>query len=171
MKNTLAIALVTAISAQAYADHNHTEQGDLPRYTQTPGPYFNMMLGISPDMGILGVEVHKDHHAFGVGFPETLSYKYFSNPHGNSKFYSVYLGAYDIDEFDDYEDGVYYRNFESKYAGVGIGYRWQWQSGWNVTASIAMHYAEDEYSNPGSSVRKEETGFFPFPGIMAGFKF
>ena len=55
-------------------------------------------------------------------------------------------------------------------AGFGVGYRWQWSSGWNVTTSFSIHYMVEEYSDPGQP-KKKETSVIPFPGINVGYKF
>ena len=122
-------------------------------------------------MGAIGIEIQKGHHVLGIGLPGRVSYKWFSNPAGNSKFYSLYGGAYSFDENNEKVDDVFYRDFKTSFFGAGIGYRWQWQSGWNVSASVSLHHSNDEYSNPNSPYIRKETVNFIFPGVVAGYKF
>lgn len=134
-------------------------------------PYFNLTFGISPFDGIFGFEYQAGHHSFGIGVPEHLSYRYYFDPYGDSKFWGVYLGGYTIDDYNERVDGILFEKLETQYFGVGMGKRWQWPSGWNVTASVVIEHYEDEYSNPGALRTKIKNGAFPFPGIAVGYKF
>lgn len=134
-------------------------------------PNFNVVFGISPFLGVLGAEYQQKKHAFGIGYPKRLSYRYYVSPYQDTKFWGMYLGKMSYDDFDDTVDGILYQNLDTEYIGVGIGYRWQWLSGWNSSVSLALHYFDYEYSNPGSPQRETEKGFFAFPGINVGYKF
>lgn len=141
---------------------------------ETVGPdavYFNPSLGISPFIGFLGFEIQKGNHSIGVGVPATISYRYYFNPNRSSKFWGVYFANFDIEDVDKRVDGVLYEDFSTMYFGLGIGYRWLWENGWNVNASIAIQYYDDEYSNPGSSGKATETGVMPYPGVNVGYRF
>ena len=133
-------------------------------------PYFNAVLGLSPE-GLLGFEYQKGKHVFGLGLPGAASYKWFKNPYSDSKFYSIYMGGFSNPENNQVVDDVFYRKYKTSFVGVGIGYRWQWQSGFNVTTSVALHYSKKEFSNPNSSNVKKESSFFPFPSVVVGYKF
>jgi len=134
-------------------------------------PYFNVVLGISPFLGVLGAEYQWEKHAFGIGYPNRLSYRYYVSPYQDTKFGGVYLGKMSYEDHDETVDGIRYRDLETEYIGVGVGYRWQWPSGWNTSVSLAIHYYDYEYKNPGSSQRATEKGYFSFPGINVGYKF
>lgn len=76
---------------------------------------------------------------------------------------------WDVDQFDDTHEGVFYQRYETQYFGFGGGDRWQWSSGWNVTASMALHYRDDEYLNPEQVV--SDTEVLLHPGINVGYRF
>jgi hypothetical protein len=134
-------------------------------------PHFNLMFGISPFDGILGFEYQNGNHSFGIGAPTHISYRYYFNPHQNSKFWGIYFGGYSLDDYNERVDGILFQELETKYIGVGMGKRWQWPTGFNVTAGLAIEFYDDEYSNPGALRTKTKSGAFPFPCIAAGYKF
>ena len=136
-------------------------------------PYFNVVLGISPFLGILGFEYQSGNHAYGIGLPGRVSYRYYYKPYQDTKFWGMYLGRYSntSDNKTYSHEGVNYSHVERAYIGAGIGYRWQWPSGWNTSVSIALEYSDDDYSNPASGETATDTGFIPFPGINVGYKF
>lgn len=134
-------------------------------------PFYNVLFGVSPFFGILGIEIQKGSHGVGFGFPVRLFYRYYRNPYGDSLFCGLYAGRSEQpDNIEKKLDGVIYKDAETVDAGFGVGYRWQWSSGWNVTTSFSIHYMDEEYSNPGQP-KKKETSVIPFPGINAGYKF
>jgi len=138
-------------------------------------PYFNVTIGISPFTGVLGFEAQKKNHSVSIGLPDRISYRYYSNPYQDTKFWGLYLGGYSLSESDTNKkyslNGVNYSDVERSYIGVGAGYRWQWPSGWNVSASIAIEYFDEKYSDATSTLSDTDSGLFPFPGINVGFKF
>jgi len=133
-------------------------------------PFYNVMLGVSPFFGILGLEFQKGSHSVGFGFPVRLFYRYYSNPYGDSLFCGLYAGRSKAPDNEKEIDGVTYKGAETVDTGFGVGYRWQWASGWNVTTSFSIHYMVEEYSDPGQP-KKKETSVIPFPGINVGYKF
>lgn len=134
-------------------------------------PYFNIGLGAESFLGIVGIEYQNKNHAIGVGYPNRLSYRYFVNPFRDTSFWGMYLGGMSYDNVDETEDGIKYRDLDTKYIGAGGGYRWQWSSGWNTNLSFSVHYYDYEFTNPGSSKRATKSGFFAFPGFNVGYKF
>jgi len=142
---------------------------------QENDPHFNIIFGISPFVGLLGFEYQKGHNAFGFSPLTRISYRYYYKPYQDTKFWGVYLGSYihnriDTDEYYSLH-GVDYDEVKSSFFGAGIGYRWQWASGWNTSTSIALEFAHNEYSNPGTSQSDDEFEAFPFPGVNVGYKF
>ena len=138
-------------------------------------PYFNIILGVSPFLGFLGFEYQSGNNAYGVGLPGHLSYRYYYKPYQDTKFWGMYLGSYSLDGSDNNKtyshEGINYSNVDHSYVGVGIGYRWQWSSGWNTSASIALEYSDEDYSNPATGQTATDTGVIPFPGLNIGYKF
>lgn len=138
-------------------------------------PYYNLVLGVSPFLGILGFEYQSRNNAYGIGFPGRLSYRYYFKPYQDTKFWGMYLGRYSSNGTDNNKtyshEGVNYSNVERAYIGAGIGYRWQWPSGWNTSVSIAIEYSDDDYSNPATGQIANDTGAYPFPGLNVGYKF
>ena len=138
-------------------------------------PYFNVLFGLSPFSGILGFEYQERNNAYGIGLPGRISYRYYFKPYQDTKFWGVYLGKYSLDGGESNKTysfkGVNYSNVDRTYIGAGVGYRWQWPSGWNTSVSIALEYSDDDYSNPATGQFAADSGVFPFPGINAGYKF
>lgn len=136
------------------------------------GPrFFNISFGFSPFDGILGLEYQFGHHSVGAGAPGHFSYRYYFDPHEDSVFWGLYFGRYDVEENNERVGGIVFRDYETRFYGVGTGKRWQWPSGWNVTTSLALEYYEDEYSNPGALRTRTENGVFLVPGIAVGYRF
>lgn len=133
-----------------------------PIFNSDSNPYFNVVLGISPFLGVLGAEYQRQNHAFGIGFPKRLSYRYYVNPYQDTKFLGVCLGMMSYQDWNEMVDGIRYQDLETEYIGVGVGYRWQWSSAWNASVCLAIHYYDYEYKNPGSSLQSSENGFFFF---------
>jgi len=134
-------------------------------------PYFNFVFGFSPFDGILGLEYQKNNHSFGIGLPGRYSYRYYIKPYQDTKFWGVYLGGYSSDNINKTLDGNEFTKVKYAYVGAGLGYRWQWPSGWNVSASIALEYLDREYSNPDNPLIATREGLLLLPGINAGYKF
>lgn len=138
-------------------------------------PYYNLVLGISPFLGVLGFEYQSKHNAYGIGLPDRLSYRYYYKPYQDTKFWGVYLGRYSLDGTDKNKtyshEGVNYSKVDRSYIGVGVGYRWQWPSGWNSSISLALQYSDDDYSSPETGQNANDTGIIPFPGLNIGYKF
>jgi len=134
-------------------------------------PFYNALFGVSPFFGILGIEIQKGSHSVGFGFPLRIFYRYYSSPYSDSLFYGLYAGRSDQPDNNEKKlDGVIYEDAVTVDAGFGLGYRWQWLSGWNVSTSLSIHYMEEEYSNPGQP-KEKETSVILFPGLNAGYKF
>lgn len=137
-------------------------------------PYYNLVFGISPFLGILGFEYQSGNNAYGIGFPGRLSYRYYFKPYQDTKFWGMYLGRYSLNGTDNKSyshEGINYSGVERTYIGAGLGYRWQWPSGWNTSLSIALEYSNDDYSNPATGQTENDTRIYPFPGLNVGYKF
>lgn len=172
MKFLLITFLLITFSDSAFSDdvENFTPEKRYDSGTDDEFIY-NVSIGISPFDGFLGIEFQKRNHSIGIGLPGRVSYRFYSNPERNSPFYGLYIGRFEEqgDGGKKYK-GVEYQNAEGKDGGIGAGYRWQWPSGWNVSAFLSIHYIDKEYSNPGQS-KVTETSLLLFPGINVGFKF
>jgi hypothetical protein len=164
MKSVSGIFLLFFIAASCFARDD--ESWDL-----NSDPRLNFSFGISAFDGFFGFEYQNGHHSFGIGTPTHFSYRYYFDPYQDSKFWGVYFGSYSLEDEPDELDGVVYRDFASQYFGFGGGKRWQWPSGWNMTAGVALEFYDDEYSNPGSDRKETRSGTFPFPALSVGYKF
>lgn len=171
MKFLLASLLLVFASSNAFSEEAGKTSKEGYILSPEDEPFYNVLIGISPYDGILGIERQKGSHSVGVGFPERVSYRYYRNPYGDSLFYGLYAGRFkELGNNGKTFKGVRYRDADGMDAGVGAGYRWQWPSGWNVTAIFSIHYMDKEYSNPGQS-KENETLVILFPGVAIGFKF
>ncbi|WP_164503413.1 DUF3575 domain-containing protein [Pleionea sediminis] len=155
---SISLGLLFSTQAFAYSDNDN----DI---------HYNASFGISPFYGIFGFEIKKSHHSLGIGLFDRVAYRYYSKPNSDSKFYGLYIGTFDepTNGGTRYR-GVTYHRAEGNDGGLGAGYRWQWPSGWNVTASISIHYMDKKYIDPDLPVAKESE-FFLFPGIHVGYRF
>ena len=170
-KIVMTICCLLIFSTTSFAEEDQSEN----IAPQKKEPAFNIMFGISPFLGVLGFEFKDGHHAYGIGFPERISYRYFYKLNEDTKFWGVYAGRFSLSETDTddtYEyDGVHYSDVERSSIGAGVGYKWQWESGWNVTTSIAIEYFDEEYSDTAITQTATDSGFMPFPGLNVGYKF
>lgn len=170
MRPLLIFLIAFGLSCNLQAE-NYEAQNEEIILSPDNAPYFNLAFGFSPFTGVFGFEYQNENHVVGVGLPERVFYNYYFNPYGDSKFWGVYVGTYDYDEYDAQVNGRFFRQIDRKSVGAGVGYRWQWASGWNATAAIAIEYNDNEYSNPNSSIRYSEQVLSLFPGLTLGYKF
>ena len=165
--NVLLILLFSTACLGQNADKSNTDS----ILDTDSSSYFNAVFGISPFLGVLGIEYQHEEHAFGIGYPNRLSYRYYFKPYKDTLFAGTYLGGMNYNDVDEKHDGIRYDNLDTQYVGAGAGYRWQWSSGWNTSLSLALHYYDYDFSNPGTSQSDSEDGFFVFPGANVGYKF
>jgi hypothetical protein len=170
MRLILKIAFLTILSTSCYADKADQEKIINP-FKYNKDPHFNIAFGLSPYIGVIGFEYLTKNHSISVGLPGMLSYRYYFKPYEDSKYWGVYLGGFNGDGLSRTVNGVLYDKVKSKFTGVGIGYRWQWYSGWNINASISLNYTNNKYTNPGSFQTTTEKEFSVFPGLNAGYQF
>jgi len=170
MKLLLSVCCLFIFSTPCFAENELTDQTE-NILSPDNEPYFNFVFGFSPLDGILGIEYQNKNHSFGAAIPGRYSYRYYDKPYQDTKFWGIYLGGYSDEDIDKTLEGVKFTEAKRSYFGAGMGYRWQWPSGWNVSASIALEHLDSEYSNPDSPLTATEKVFFLFPGINAGYKF
>ena len=173
MKFLLVSLLLVFASSNVFAEEIKKKSKEVNTVNHDDELFYNVSFGVSAFECMLGIEIQKGSHSVGLGGCGQVSYRYYSNPYDDSLLYGLYGGyrsGYLQYETKEEIDGVIYDDKESMYAGFGVGYRWQWLSGWNVTTSLAVNYMINEYSNPGQ-LKKKETSVILFPGITAGYKF
>ena len=175
MKYLLNASCLLILPSSCFAENKIVTQTE-NILNQENEPYINLIIGISPFVGLIGFEYQKGHNAFGVGgLFSRISYRYYYKPYSDTKFWGMYLGRFHPGRRDTNKsytlNGVTYSDVETTVIGVGIGYRWQWSSGWNASASIALEYYDDKYSDSTTSQTDTNTGFDPFPGLNIGYKF
>jgi len=166
----LRMSLLLVISTAVFAGKGDIEQTE-NIISPDNEPYLNAVVGFSPFLGVLGIEYQNKNHAFGIGLPGMLSYKYYVKPYQDTKFWGVFLGGYSSDNVNRTVDGINYSDVKSRSIGAGIGYRWQWSSGWNTSVSISLEYSTKDYSNPDTSQETTKSGVIPLPGVNVGYKF
>jgi len=170
MKFFSGMCLLLLISTAVFAAKGDIEQTE-NILSPDNEPYLNAVFGVSPFLGVLGIEYQNKNHAFGIGAPGNLSYKYYARPYQDTKFWGVFLGGYSSDDANRSVNGINYSEIKSRFIGAGIGYRWQWSSGWNTSVSISLEYVTSDYSNPGTFQETTENRVLPFPGFNVGYKF
>lgn len=129
----------------------------------------NGKLGLSPYTGLLGVEIQKGKWSLGLGVPGNLSVKHYMHENKDSVFYGVYWNQYKDNSYDDYEQGAYFDSYERKSYGVGAGYIWIWESGWNVSTGVSVSEFEKQYANSDFKLTKD--GVRIELELSAGYKF
>lgn len=175
MKFRSSIILLFILSTSCFATSKTIDQTE-NIINQDNEPYFNIIFGFSPFVGLLGFEYQKGNNAYGIGLPGRISYRYYYKPYQDSKFWGMYLGSFSPDCSNTskqtcYLDGIDYSHVKRSYIGAGIGYRWQWPSGWNASASIALEYYDKDYFNPATSQEVTDSDLILFPGLNIGYKF
>jgi len=171
LKFLLTFLYMVLVSSNVLSEE--VKQASQDEYILSPDdePFYNVSFGVSSFDGILGIERQKGRHSVGLGFPFRLSYRYYKAPYRNSLFYGLYAGRSEQpDQVEKKLDGIIYDKEVTVDAGFGAGYRWQWPSSWNVTASLSIHFMDSEYSNPGQPKEKDSSVIL-FPGILVGYKF
>jgi len=154
MKSILLCAFLALSSNAAIADES----------------FFSASIGFS-GYGVFALEYQKSNHGIGVGFPTRIFYRYYKDPFENSLFYGLYAGRFKQNNIEDKViDGVAYTDKTNSDAGVGIGYIWRWSSGWNVAASLSIHYWDQEYTNAEQQKSNDKTESV-FPGISVGYRY
>lgn len=169
MKFIFNLLIIYLFSAACFGEG--TEQSVNNDINSENSTHYNLILGLSPFLGVIGAEYQFEGHAIGIGYPKRISYRYFISPKKNSKYWGAYLGGMSYDDINETVDGVQYQELESEYIGIGIGYRWRWQSGWNANLSLALHYYDYVFTNPGLTQKGYKNGLFIFPGGHAGYEF
>ncbi len=155
MKNTVFILLI-AFSGICHA-------------TEETERKYNPALGTSPFTGFLGLEVQQGSWAVGFGFPAALSVKHYQYPDQDSIFIAAFWNRFSNNDFDDYEDGVYFKEYERRVYGVGAGYRWLWDRGWNISTGLALGEQEEVYDGPVARMDKDATALIL--DLTVGYQF
>ena len=130
---------------------------------------FNGKLGISPYTGLLGLEVQKGKWSLGVGFPVSVSVKRYQYENEDSLFYGVYWNNLTDNSYDDYEDGILFDEYERESYGLGVGYMWLWESGWNTSTGLSVGEYKKEYTN--ANLKYFEEGYNLNVELSVGYKF
>ena len=145
MKSIL-VVLLLGVSNVSLAERASKEE--LEKSIFDAGSYeFTPKLGVSPFVGVLGLEAKYKKIALSIGFPTTVSVKYYQNPDDDSWYVGAFNSSFKNSEFDDYEDGIYFDEYERKFYGVGFGYMWLWQSQWNLSLGLGYGPSERKYKN------------------------
>ena len=170
MRIVLLLSMLVLTSNSAFSQDSGQISNDTNRLNPENGLHYNAFLGFSP-YGGFGIEVSKIKHSVGIGFPYRLFYRYYKTPDNDSWFFGVYAGRYELDiDNEKIIDGVAYTDKVTSDAGFGIGYIWQWSSGWNVAASFSVHYMDEKYTNPEQEKNNDRSTNL-FPGINVGYRF
>ncbi len=173
MKLLLVFLLLLFTCSSAFPEEVGEKSVEVNTVKLKDGLFYNVSFGVSAFECMFGVEIQKGSHSVGLGICGQLSYRYYTDPHSDGLFYGLYAGyksGYLQRESKKESNGVIYEDKESMFAGFGVGYRWQWLSGWNANTSLSIHYMHDEYTNPGQPKKKERSVIL-FPGITVGYKF
>lgn len=139
----LVVILLSLLSSNSFAEGKGND------YT------FNGKLGASPYTGNLGIEVQRGKWSVGVGFPTSVSLKRYKYENEDSLFYGVYWNKFTNKNYDDFEEGIFFDEYERESYGVGAGYIWLWESGWNASTGLSVGDFEEEYTNSYDKLMKD----------------
>lgn len=144
--------LLFLLSGFCLADQESVEDKsilDMSQYEFTP------KFGVSPFVGVLGVEARFDHFALGLGIPTSLSLKYYVNADDDSWYIGVFNQRYTDSEFDDFEEGIFFNEYERRFYGIGFGYFWIWPSSWSLSLGLGIGPHEETYKISNQQLVKE----------------
>lgn len=160
----LAITLFTSVSL-ASTEHrvNHPVQHSSPSTAQ-----FDISVGLSPYSGVVGLEYQIDHYAVGFGMLGSLNLKRYTNPNTHGSFIGVGVGRYKFN-VDFLKGNDYYDEYTSAFMVFGGGYRWLWESGVNLEASLSVISANEKYHKGYYEGSNNVT--LLYPGISLGYAF
>ncbi len=130
---------------------------------------FNGKIGASPYTGIVGFEVHKNKWSVGLGYPTSISLKYYSNENTDSVFYGLYSNNFSNNNYNDTENGIFFEEYERKSFGIGAGYIWIWKSGWNASTGLSVGDYEEQFTN--SDVKLVKTSVRINLELSLGYRF
>jgi len=131
--------------------------------------YIGPRIGLSWYTGLLGLELQHRHVALAGGLPGNIGLKYYINPHGHSLFFGGYFMQFTAET----SDLPVYLGSEGETqfteGGFGGGYRFFWNSGWNVSVSIALSFGKEEERN--GPMWRDTYYIGTRPGVAAGYSF
>lgn len=153
----LLIIFLTFLSVNIFAEEKTSEY------------IFNGKLGLSPYTGVVGLEVQKNKWSLGFGLPASVSLKRYVNENEDSLFYGVYWNNFSNNNYDDTENGIFFERYERKEFGIGAGYIWIWESGWNTSTGLSVGDFEEEFTN--SDVKLIKTGVRINLELSVGYRF
>ncbi len=125
-------------------------------------------LGFSPYTGLLGIEIQNSHFGLTLGMPASIGFKYYFDEKGDRLFLGAHAMRMEFDH-DERKDGVLYKENKTTVLGAGLGYKWQWEQGWNITLSLSIVHYDEELKN--SATSRTEDSIESFPGLTFGYRF
>ncbi len=130
--------------------------------------YIGPRVGFSTFTGILGVEIQYVNVALTIGLPECIGIKYYLDFPNHSWFIGAYFSRWDTED-DETKGGITYDKETNTEGGIGVGFRWRWRNGWDLSIGVSGEYGEEELTN--SSATRTETSYRIKPCISVGYSF
>jgi len=135
----IAFIIVLLFAAQALAEETpevQTPEEKPPVASEwRAGPH----IGLSPFIGVIGVEIQKSNYAVTLGYPASIGLKYYPDERGYRWCYGLHAMHFNVNE-REYIDYVPYNESTETVAGAGFGYRWRWWDHLDLTLSLSAVY-------------------------------
>lgn len=125
-------------------------------------------IGLSPYIGVIGVEIQKSNYAVTLGYPASIGLKYYPGERGYRWFYGLHAMHFSVNE-REMVDYVPYNESTETVVGAGFGYRWRWWDHLDLTLSLSAVYWKSKYTGYFGSTTEHFT--MPFPGLTLGYTF
>jgi len=125
-------------------------------------------VGISPYVGLIGLELQQDNFGLTLGWPASIGVRYYFDPSGTQWFLGTHILHYDI-ERDRTKDGVRYTEQKGTLVGMGVGYKLRVKTHWDFTLSFSLAYQNETLRNPTQSRTEEKV--LSLPGLTVGYAF
>ena len=138
-----------------------------PATPQEKNWFVGPRIGASPYTGLIGLEFQFKHISLGVGWlsdGEAYGIRYYFSPQKDSWYLGSYLWRMEK-RYYDYYNLYNYDNIKKSRLGLGGGYRWRWDSGWNVSIGVSFAKNNDNYYS------SNDNKFWFMPELAIGYSF
>ncbi|MCK4708838.1 MAG: hypothetical protein KAU21_09490, partial [Gammaproteobacteria bacterium] len=92
MKFLLILLFLVLVSSSALSEEVRQTSEDVNILNPDDEPFYNVSFGVSAFECMLGVEIQKGRHSIGLGGCGQVSYRYYTDPYGDSLLYGLYAG-------------------------------------------------------------------------------
>ncbi len=164
----LILMLPVSSNAEMPVESPYTAEANQAAATRWRG---GPQLGFSPYTGIIGGELQYGRFGMTLGMPTTTGFKYYLDESGISWFVGVHGMWFRQEDYDEEKDDITYGEREGYLFGTGFGYKWQFRTHWELSASLSLAYYEEKLSDAEPNDDRIDHYLFVFPGVSFGYTF